>query len=63
MSDEYREILAGESKRETAHKTRHTYSLEEFGLESDAIRRELSDLFERFQWDQESEPERNEGDV
>lgn len=52
MSDGYREILAGESKREKDHKTRHTYSLEEFGLEEDAIRTELADLFDRFGWDE-----------
>lgn len=52
MSDEYREILAGEGKREKDHKTRHTYSLEEFGLEENAIRTELSDLFDRFGWDE-----------
>ncbi len=52
MSDEYREILAGEGKREKGHTTRHTYSLEEFGLEEDSIRTELADLFDRFGWDE-----------
>jgi hypothetical protein len=51
MSDAYREILAGEGKRARDHQTRHRYSLEEFGLEADAIRTELGSLFERFQWD------------
>lgn len=51
MTEEYREILAGEGKREREHKTRHEYSLEQFGLEADAIRTELDDLFERFQWE------------
>ncbi len=55
MTPEYRELLAREGKREKQHRTRHTYSLEEFGLEADAIRQELSDLFERFQWDGEEE--------
>jgi len=50
MSDAYRETLAGEGKRARDHKTRHVYSLEEFGLEPDAIRAELGSLFERFQW-------------
>jgi len=53
MSDDFREVLTGEGKREGKHKTRHTYSLEEFGLESDAIRDQLGDLFERFHWDAE----------
>ncbi len=51
MSDEFRERLAGEGKRERSYKTRHSYSLEEFGLEEDVIRERLGDLFERFQWD------------
>jgi omega-hydroxy-beta-dihydromenaquinone-9 sulfotransferase len=50
MSDGYRETLAGESKREKAHATSHSYSLEEFGLEAEAIHSELADLFGRFQW-------------
>ncbi|MAG30977.1 MAG: sulfotransferase family protein [Deltaproteobacteria bacterium] len=60
MTEEYREILAGEGKREREHTTRHTYSLEEFGLEADAIRRELADLFERFQWDAGAEASEGE---
>jgi hypothetical protein len=51
MSDAFRELLAGEGKRERKHQTGHTYSLEEFGLEGDVIREELADLFDRFQWD------------
>jgi hypothetical protein len=57
LSDEFRETLAGEGKREKEHKTRHTYSLEEFGLEADAIQLELSDLFERFQWNEAGDTE------
>ena len=51
MSEEFRETLAGEAKRERRHKTRHSYSLAEFGLEEDVIREQLGDLFERFQWE------------
>ena len=51
MSAEYRERLAGEAKRERQHASRHTYSLEEFGLEPEAIRKNLAGLFERFGWD------------
>jgi hypothetical protein len=53
MSDAFRELLAGESKRERVHKTRHTYSLEEFGLEGDVIRERLPELFARFQWERD----------
>ncbi len=55
MSDEYRETLAGEGKREREHKTRHTYSLEQFGLEADSIRSELGVLFDRFHWEDAGE--------
>jgi hypothetical protein len=51
MSDAFRELLAGEGKRERKHQTGYTYSLEEFGLEGDVIREQLADLFDRFQWD------------
>jgi hypothetical protein len=51
ISDAFREALGNEGKRERKHKTRHSYSLEEFGLEGDVIREELGDLFERFQWE------------
>jgi hypothetical protein len=56
MTDAFRELLAGEGKRERTHKTRHSYSLEEFGLEGDVIREQLGDLFERFQWAAEETP-------
>ncbi len=51
MTTEFREQLAQQGKREREHKTRHTYSLEEFGLEPEAIRTNLAELFERFGWD------------
>jgi len=51
MSEAFREILAGEAKRERAHTSHYSYSLEEFGLEGDQIRERLGDLFDRFQWD------------
>jgi hypothetical protein len=56
MSREYRELLTSAGGRERKHTTRHSYSLEEFGLEADAIRSELGDLFDRFQWDAEVAP-------
>ena len=56
MTDAYREVLLGEGKRAGQHKTSHTYSLEEFGLEADEIRSQLADLFDRFQWDAEEAP-------
>ena len=46
-------MLAAEGKRAGKHKSGHSYSLAEFGLEADAIRTQLADLFERFGWDEE----------
>ena len=40
-----------EQSARSEHETAHRYSLEEFGLDGDAIRSELADLFERFHWD------------
>jgi len=55
MSSEFCEVLevAGVQERRGAgeHKTRHRYSLEEFGLDADLIQARLGDLFERFQWE------------
>ncbi len=51
MTDEYRSFLDAQGKRERKHRSGHTYSLEEFGLEADAIRTRLAVLFDRFGWD------------
>jgi len=51
MTPEFRETLAQQGKREREHTSRHHYSLEEFGLEPEAIRENLAELFERFGWD------------
>jgi len=63
MSDEFRETLAGEGKRAREHRSRHRYSLEEFGLEKDAIRHELAELFDRFQWDSDEGASSGEGEA
>jgi hypothetical protein len=47
----YREVLRAEGKRAREHRSGHAYSLEEFGLEADAIRTRLADLFDRYGWD------------
>jgi hypothetical protein len=51
MTEAYRERLREEGKRARAHVSSHAYSLAEFGLEADAIRTRLADLFEHYQWD------------
>jgi hypothetical protein len=52
----YAAVLEAEQKRARRHETSHRYSLEEFGLESTAIRSRLADLFERYGWDEEAPP-------
>jgi hypothetical protein len=54
MSNAYREVLREESRRARAHVADHAYSLEEFGLEKDAIHTRLAALFERYRWDAEA---------
>ena len=48
----FRTRLGAMAGRARSHSTSHHYSLEEFGLEGDAIRHELADLFTRFDWDE-----------
>ena len=51
MGDAYLETLKAESLRGRKHVSGHAYSLDEFGLDADEIRRRLADLFERFDWE------------
>lgn len=62
MTDAFRAELAKQGKRERKHTTDHEYSLEEFGLEADAIRDRLGVLFERFGWDAEEEGPSQDGE-
>ena len=57
MTASYREVLLEEGKKAREHRASHQYSLEEFGLEADAIRERLDELFQRFQWDEPVEGE------
>jgi hypothetical protein len=50
-SASYRQTLSREDKRARDHQSAHRYSLDEFGLEADAIHEELEALFDRFSWD------------
>jgi hypothetical protein len=61
MTEEFRETLAAQGKRERKHNPDHAYSLEQFGLESDSIRTELEVLFDRFGWDKDDATEANDG--
>jgi hypothetical protein len=54
MTPEYAAMLEAEGRRARAHRTEHVYSLGEFGIEREEIRRRLADLFERYRWDEET---------
>lgn len=45
-------VLAEEQARARKHESGHRYSLSEFGLDKDAIEKELADLFERHHWNE-----------
>ena len=45
-----RALLDEEQARAQRHESGHRYSLAEFGLDADAIERELAELFERYRW-------------
>jgi len=47
-------VLDQEQARARKHESGHSYSLEEFGLDKDAIERELAGLFERYHWSEGS---------
>jgi hypothetical protein len=53
VSPGFAATLEQEQQRARTHETSHRYSLEEFGLESSAIRSGLAELFERYRWDEE----------
>ncbi|HDH96960.1 MAG TPA: sulfotransferase, partial [Proteobacteria bacterium] len=48
VSDEYRKRLEEETKKARAYKSRHVYSLEQFGLTKEEIVERYRDVFERF---------------
>lgn len=56
MMPEYERVLLAEKQRAKKHETTHAYSLDEFGLRGDEIRSRLTDLFERFHWDEAEAP-------
>jgi len=57
VTQKFAATLEREQRRATTHESTFTYSLEEFGLEPNAIRNALSDLFDRYGWDAETHPE------
>ncbi len=53
IDEAFRAELAAEGARAREHRSGHRYGLEEFGLEGDAIRERLADLYERFGWEKD----------
>lgn len=51
LTPEFEAILAEEAAQAREYRSHHTYSLEEFGLDPEKVRRELAPVFERFGWD------------
>jgi hypothetical protein len=56
VSDDYRQVLAAKGRRERTHESKNSYSLQEFGLDADAIHTELAPMFEQYGWDRETAP-------
>lgn len=50
ITPDYAAFLEAEASRTRRHETEHRYSLAEFGLDDQDIRRRLGPLFEEFQW-------------
>jgi hypothetical protein len=54
LTPRFEAVLDEEQKRAKKHESGHRYSLAEFGLDKNAIERELADLFERYHWNEGS---------
>jgi hypothetical protein len=54
LTAEFAAVLDQEQARARKHESGHRYSLEEFGLDKDAIERELAELFQRYGWSEGS---------
>lgn len=50
LGPSYEAVLDEEQKQARRHETGHRYSLDEFGLDADAIEKRLAPLFERYGW-------------
>jgi hypothetical protein len=54
ITAEYAATLEAEERQARTHRAEHVYSLGEFGIERDEIRRRLAGLFEQYRWDEEA---------
>jgi len=51
MSAEYRTVLKEETEKARQYKSKHSYSLEEYGLTKEMVYEELKDVFEEYGFD------------
>lgn len=51
LTESFRAALQRAQEKSRRHETEHRYSLAEFGLDDEEIRKTLAPLFDRFQWD------------
>lgn len=51
VSPAYDTLLSAEEKRARQHTTSHSYSLQEFGLDANAIHQGLAEFFEEYGWE------------
>jgi hypothetical protein len=52
ISTAYAETLAAQDAKSRQHKSRHSYSAEEFGIDTDRMRRELEEFYREYGWDE-----------
>lgn len=51
LSDEYKAVLAEKDSQVRQHKTKHSYSAEEFGIDTARMRQELEEFYAKYQWE------------
>jgi hypothetical protein len=57
ITPEFAATLDREQQRAKKHESSFTCSLEGFGLQADEIRAALGDLFDRYDWDADTQPQ------
>lgn len=50
LSDDYRETLEEQDSKARSHKSGHSYSAEEFGMDVQRLQRALPDFYEEYKW-------------
>jgi hypothetical protein len=55
IGDEYRAVLAEETEKARQYKSKHTYTLEEYGLTKQMVYEELQEVFEEYGFEPDME--------